>query len=646
MRCKAGTTGPEGQRGPSRDEPVPTAQAGASGSTIIQPLVSFSTLPAMPPATWLASVLHSAELDLLNRELNLCAAKMAWLDQLDGWWRRTLPADTPNEIDFAREKIHSIASNALAGLDAFGRDSSYVPLLSFGFLSAELDRQRQNALQMEDAFKELSQQVQAQGNERRQLQVALDALGQQELLARDWILEAFVLTKTLQTDIVALRDALDRQFDRLLTASDTFQAAVRRKAGGGCGFREILTVATMVTTVVATGGAAVNAVGDTVSALKGLANRASLPSSADPWYADIGKQITQIAKIVEPAGKSIEELRESYGKAKKTVDAYKQLHNDPGGPSLPSADYAKLLANKDDFDKQMQEFRDLPEARAYQREMDLFVATCETRNNKILEHDATVRRIHDRWATIRLMRAETAVLVSAKDHDYSAIDARHALGRMVDQAKWDLMRGATTLFRALEYLSGIRGPVSYDDRTVGSVAATLSQVMAGYRNALETFGSGLETSEGLSVKWNDILTDDEMTALLRGEAAYFTIPLTHPAFALRSQVTTRRVFLPDGGLREVTMHLEHQGRSPMLFRNGTLRTFTHVRVSRLFAVNSEGDVTDSGRFLNTDDRDTFVGLSPFGPWQVRLYGSEEARQRVLAGSLGFDIYSRSVDIQG
>lgn len=644
--CNAGRTGPTGERGAVRNEPVPTAAGGNTGSFELLPLNALPALPGAPPAQWVASVLHSAELNLLNRDLDACAAKLGWLTQLGEWWRSTMSSGENNAIEFARDKIHSIAANALAGLDAFGRDGSYVPLLSFGFLSKELERQRENALQMEAALKELSQQAGEQANTRQQIQLALDTFGDQELLSRNWITETFDIIKTLQSEIVSLRETLDRQFDNLLSASDTFQGAVRRRAGGGCGFKEILTVATMVTTVVATGGAAVSAVGATAAALKGLANRPPLPESADDWYVNIGKHIKQIATIIEPAGKSIEELTKAYGKAKTAIDSYEQLDAGAEAPQTPSSDYAKLLANKADFDKQMQEFRDLPEAQAYQREMDLFVATCETRNNKILEHDALVRRIHDRWATIRLLRSEAAVLVAARDYDYSIEDARDALGRMVEQVKWDLMRGATTLSRALEYLSGAAGRVIYDDRSVGSVAATLSQAMANYRTALETFGSGLESSEGLTVKWDDVLTADAKAALLSGHTAYFTIPISHPSFALRSQATTRRVFLPDGTLRGVTVHLEHQGRSPMLFRNGTLRTFSHVRVSRLYAVNDQGAVTDSGRFLSTEDRDTFVGVSPFGPWRVRLYGSQEARRQVLEGSLGFDIYSRTVDVEG
>ena len=641
--CKAGDTGPVGPSGSDREEAVPTATAGQPGKTSLQSLASFPVLAAMPPAPWLASVIHSAELDLLNRDFQQCSVKLSWLVEVADGWRQTQPQDEPSEIDFVFDKSRAIAARAMAGQDAFGRDGSYVPLLTFGFLYEEIDRQRTNALQMEQTLAQLSEQARLQLDARETVRSAQANLRQHEMASQQWILRAFDQLGVLQTEIVSLRETLDAQFKRLLDSSDAFKAAVRRRARG-CGFQQILTAATMVTAVVSTGGAALSVATATASSLKALQDRPPLPKTDDPWYVSLQNEVKQIATIMEPAGSSIQSLGEAYGRAQKAIDEFEHRNDVPETPAAPSTDYAKILANKADFDQNMKEFRDLPEAQQYQRDMDLFVATCETRNGKILEHDTIVRNIHDRWASIRVFRAETAALLAAQEYDYSASAARDALARSLDQVKWDLMRGATTLSRALEYLTGNPGSVIYDDRNVGSVAATLSQVLASYRHSFETFGSGLESSDGLTVKWDDVLTDDAKTALLNGRAAYFTIPMTHPSFALRSQATTRRVYLADRSLKGITMHIEHQGRSPMIFRDGTLRTFSHVAVSRLFAVDDDGNETDHAQFLEPQDRERFVGVSPFGPWKVRLYGSESVRRQVLAGAIAFDIFNRSVAV--
>lgn len=641
--CSAGAPGMAGSQGEERQEAVLTAFAGAPGTELTSGLSTFSALPIMPPVLWLTRLLHQAELDFLNGAFDVCAQKLQWIVRLHTWWQVGLPAGSNNPLDFTLDKVRSISAYAESGLDVFGKHGSYVPLLAYTFLSDYLRGQIENARLVEQEFKYLSLQHDDQAARRYRITSAANALSAGTDAIKQKIRDSFTTTTRLQDEIKELRDTLDEQHRSLLQASEAFRSAVTRKSGG-CGFRDTLGFVMMVATVVSTAGAGVAAASAGMTALKTLSNTPLKSDNTQGWYTQIASEIKQIGEIVKPAGAKIEEFQESYNSARSAIANFESGRAQPELPATPSADYIKLVANKGDFDREIQKFRDLPEAQAYKRQMDLFVATCETRNNKIVEHDSLVRSIWDQWATIRAMNASTALLMSDQVYDYSVEDAVETLGSLLRQMKWDLLRGVSLLSRTLEYVSGSSNLIQYDDRSVASVAATIAQVEGSYLRSLEGIGVGEHVASGLSIKLRDVLTNEAIRELQAGRAAYFTIPTDHPIFSGRYNLTTKRIRLRQfpHRTRDLLVRFEHQGRSVMVFRDGSMRAFTHVSIPTTFRLDHDGVETDVGELLNDQSQKLFAGVSPYGPWKIQIQGSKAARQSALAARLSFDVLGRTL----
>jgi hypothetical protein len=638
--CDAGSRGPSGENGKPVSTPVPTGVRGSDGSTSIERLSDQSRSSAMAPIAWLCSYLHAAERDFINNDRAGCAEKITWLAQL-----LMISPDSP-DFGFVWEKVRSISDTMQRGLDVFGRNANYVPRLSYEFIRENVDRDLRFAQSIELALASARNRDIDQRERRATVERTIDSVRNRVEGMRQSIRNDFGTKQNVQTEVAGLRVELDKIYAQLMSASESFKSAVARRSGG-CGFSDVLNFASMVATVVAVPGAGLTAFSAASTAWTALQSRSHQSAPGESWFDGLKAEANEIGKIVKPAGDSIRDFGSAYNQAMGEIATVFGDRAAGRVPGTPSNDYAKLLANKQSFDKEIEPFLNMAEAREYKRLMDLFVDTSETRNNKILEHDMLVQKIWKTWADIRVVQSDVAAATASLDYDFELESQVHFLDRTLTGIKWNSLRSISSMVKAIEYLTGDRIDIVYDDSTVAAVESVATNVNQQYLQVLDALGRESDEAENLQMPLKDVLTDDALERLKRGEAIVFSLrPQADDLFAGRYAVKASRIALRfrDGNTpRGIRIAFEQCGRSVIRDRNGNLSTYSHTSVPVAFQINREGEVISGGRILR-EGESPFVGVSPYGPWKMQIFGDQREREKALSAKLVFDVRSQLLPI--
>lgn len=630
--CPEGPRGDVGATAPERTESIPVGIPGSPGA-ITQDKLNAIPAALSAPTRWVASYVHSVELDAINGSLDLCASKMSWIKRVceDG-----IAAGQKDSAQYktALEKIRSVASNIVSGRDVFGRDRSYVPLLSFKALSEHLQQQLDYAQQLETAWVSLAAGVTSQQEARSKVDGAISAMRSTSSALDAGIRLDFIKLDTLKNEIQNLRKEQDRLWHELEEASLSFQNAVASKSRG-CGFKQVISFAAMAVAVYATGGAAVALAQSSLAAVRQIRELRVAETSAG-LVNQFKKDLTEISAIIEPAGADYSTFQDSFKRAQKAVEDYKSQRTDiPKTPTIDTGDYAKIVAEKAAFDREMEKYRGMPQAEEYKQLMDTFISVAQTRNLRILEHDSTVRDIWQAWANMQVVQEQVGALVASVTFDYDMASVSDFVEGMLDQVKWSALNAVSTLARSLEYLSGERPHVDYQDQKVGVIAGAASQVTSAYVQKLQARPQEATRSSGLTIPLRRILSPSSMKAFLAGEQVSVALAEDEEIFLHKYGLTTRRVFLePKEGAGGFTLLFAHQGRSLMRLRDGSFAAYTHVLITGTHEVGDSGNQIWDG---STGADGDFIGVSPYGPWRIRLIVDKERALAFKNAEIGFDV---------
>lgn len=638
-QCGAGGTGAKGKDAlPISGKPA-LGKPGEDGSTSIEHLSDQTRLKVSPPVEWFCGYLHAAESDFINNDHVGCGEKLTWLTQI-----LTISPVTTG-LEFAWEKVRSISDRMQRGLDVFGRSANYVPRLSYEFIRDNIDRDLEFAGQIENTLTMVKNKEIDQQTRRNAVEQAIESVRNRIEGMRQSIRADFRTKQDLLNEVGSLRVELDKLYAQLVNASDAFQRAVARRSG--CEFADVVSFASMVATVAAVPGAGFTAFSATSTAWQSLRNRSRQAAPNESWFDAIGADATEIGNVVKPAGESIAQFRAAYNQAMSEVDAVFADKAASRIPGTPSNDYAKLLANKASFDKEIEPYLNMGEAREYKRLMDLFVDTSETRNNKILEHDTLVQKIWKHWADIRATQAEVAAATAGLEYDFELTSHVEFLDRTLGAIKWSTLRSISAMVRAVDFLTGQSIDVFYDDTTVAAVQSVRTNVNQQYLEILDALGREADLAKNLAIPIKDVFTDDAFERLKKGEVALFSLrPDADDLFAGRYAVKASRIALRFSGdiARGIRVVFEHCGRSVIRNRQGNLATYTHTPVPVVFQINKEGEVISGGNILREGDS-PFVGVSPYGPWKMRIFGDQTERDKVLSAQLVFEVASPLLPIE-
>lgn len=660
--CAPGGPGSAGPAGPSILVSAAAGKAAANGTPKIQQ-VAQPDLPMAPPPLWLSAVFQDIQRQYINAFGNGspddCIARLVWLQKIVSVGRQAAIQSSPQKAALAAYdsmtlSIKSLTSNIGLGLDVYGRAQNYVSLIAPDVIQTLLDSQLNDLDKIQAARDAIARKQNVQSDGLSQLNTATDQLNASIVQAQSDLAIAAQRVGELEDEISAGLADLGELWAQLGSSDQTFRKAVEAQAGGNCDFSSIMQCAAIVATVVGTGGAGIALVGAAASAYKGL-QQINSKAAADPGFsfANIESQFHQIGKDFQPVGSDVDNLKKAYQGIKPALD---KLNDTPtpaaGVPGIPS-DYAKLVAAKADFDKAVQPYLDLPQAQQYESLMNRFVAVAETRNNKIVEHDATVAKINSIYSTIATRQAgvEQLATITQSTFDASVDQNVNFMDGQLDAIKVSLIRQITDMAKAIQYSTLHKPTISLGDYSPGALRAVTTQIKSDYYSAMGQIGQAPATADHITIPLTSILVGKSWNDFVAGKPVVIAIPSGAKNDPFKSWYGTQTVALTlarsDGTLipNNIQFQFQHQGRSLIYDIKRTPTVFSHTAsVTGLFQHNAAGVMVSDGTLLGDNKR--WLGVSPYGPWRIVVQTDTPAGVQALSQAvLTFKICGQVAPIQ-
>ena len=326
--------------------------------------------------TFTQMLLHEAELDYLNQNFKVAASKLLWLKETvlstetflseaaDNLLSGQKTEDAPNETYQIKQRINVLLMQITQGLDYYGHYPGYVPLTSLDTYINAIDSMLPLAGAIEDAYDTYYESQQSNLIQRKAIATVISSL---EVKLDRSSNQIGIYINKIQKSRQQVSNLLEEEEvlkAKMQEAEQAFKSAVRRKAA--CGFEDVLKAGAAVAAI-ATGVGAIAAGG---TALYESGKMIENSNTLKEWK----KTGEYIVKHTKTVGKGIEDISKGYQDIKGLIEQER--------------DAAKLISAEEDFDKMIEGFSSLPEAKEYQRLMKQYLSIIKLRNNKILEIDS------------------------------------------------------------------------------------------------------------------------------------------------------------------------------------------------------------------------------------------------------------------
>jgi hypothetical protein len=649
MDCNGAPTGPNGDPGIVPAEPAKEGGAGKQGALIVEAPPVAPRIPFAVPVAMLSRAIHDAELHMVNGRPAVAYDELSWLFLLV----RTLRSHYAKDVADALEaRILALVQLIAQGLDVFGRNFNYVPLTSFDQLSQLVRDQIGYLEKVELESRRVADAAATQGNRIDALRKAAVELKKFIDVKNKEAESRSLLAGALQDDIRRIFFELEAVHRELMAAESSFKNAIRNQ--NKCAtFGNVLKFAALVATVVATAGTAAAFAASAMTAAQGLQQMESQAAENMTWKT-AKSDFETIGKIVRPAGKNGKEFAQNLDDLQAR---YKDLYPDrkPIPDVLDQAEDAmKLVSAKDDFDAAIKPYMNLPEAKKYQAIMHKYIALAETRNNKILEHDSIVVEIAQ--VNVRILIERETVLrlaeTTAANFDARLEENTAFLETSLATLKWGVIRQLVAMEKSLEYMVGAGGGAAYSDVSVAALSVTAASLLQRFGLALEAFGQEAQFGTRFPVKIASLLSPTELNKFVEGKPITFALnevedKLFNNFYALQ----TGRIAVVDNNGKQIagalSITIEHCGRSVVRQRDRRSQVFAHVPVTASYIQSEFNEISARGDLLAPpfQGQARYVGVSPYGPWRIRLDNADDAGRKALRnGFLMFDVAFRTLPI--
>lgn len=567
-------------------------------------------------------LLFQAEQDYLNNRIPDSLSRLQWLGELLGGATIASINDAPRAAtgsEAQRERARTLLRQMSLGLDYFGNYQNHVTLLSADYYGNLIDRLIKYGAAIERQYDTYTRTDTDAKTKLAALNAAQSSVRADADRLSAQLPEILEQQKVLESAIDALRDDMNVLWVQLQSAEASFKSAVASQ-GNGCSFGQIAAIGGAVATLVSTGGAAVAAIGPALAALHG-------PGAPGPNGAPITDDFAGFKyeiKTVVKAGSKVGDFAAAAAKVGQVLASENSNNVIPGLPS----DSTKLLVQSKDIEDQLKPFLNLEEARAYRNLIRTYVSTAEAQNNKILEYNNKRAEYTRTSAQIILMRSSAAELQSKIST--TAIGetpgAMTFMGTAYLQAKSAIVKVLYEIDRCQRFFT-LASPRTFEieNVTIGGLSYVALQQASNYSQALSGFGMGPMDLSELRINLANYVSEQDMDRFVRGGDLLFALPVTAGELAPYSHVLAQRIAVTLKGLPSSTTYtvaIRHHGRSLMRDAKGEPQVFSHVPLTTIYKHSAQGGST-SGTLVGdsiASDKERFVGVSPYGPWSLRVSG--------------------------
>ena len=614
----------------------PTASKGEDGRLVGASVSNHAFVSLLDPY-YTSIVLHEAEGYYINGDIRNAVSRLIWLKGLlDARVQAVGTSSTDAEIAFAahRHRVNTLLNQMALSLDYYGQFLNSVPLLTVEAIIGELDGLIAYGQIIEDAYTTYASGLEAQKTDQAALATIKFKLLQQnqELLN---LLDDNVKQRTgLESNVAQLTKQLQTLWSQMAQAQESFQAAVAQ-ASGGCNFGEVVTLAAMVATMVASGGTAIAVVGPALAALNGLQKKDGKNVPIPDTFEGFKYKVNTVVAV----GTDVQSFAEAASKVASSLSKA----TESGLLPTPPNDETKILAQAKDIDAELDKYRNLPEAQAYRALIDNYVATAQAKNNMILQ----VNALYVAWDNTKSqIDTNTSDARSIQDKITDNTDPRLAKAVLFTESAYrqsisGIKYALYSVNRAYNYYALDASPLSIDDTTIATLGAMKNRLIEHYYKELARFGAGAGTFNR-KVDLASYLPKGALQRFIAGTAPLsFSIPTEAVEFKPASQIMVNKigVSIKDDTkeINDFSVNFTHHGHSVMLDADGGKHIFSHVPIHVPFGVDAAGQRTFSGDFSAR----VYNGVSPYGPWTIDISSINATDRASIRGvTVEFDGYAR------
>jgi hypothetical protein len=633
--CQQPVSGGPGQRGPGGDSvsaPPPTAIDGADGKLTAGQTFYTAFVGILNPY-YSSILLHQAEDFYINGDIPNTTARLLWLKGL--LEARVENTNQLSAADLKTYETHRYRADALLNqislsLDYYGEFTNSVPLLTVEAIIGELDSLMSYGQTVESAYNTFQNALAQKTIDQASLNATRTNLLQQNGNLQNSLTDNVKQRTDLENNVAALNQQLQNLWSQMAQAERDFQTAVVQTSNG-CNFGQVLSIAAMVATVVASGGTAAAAVGPALAALQGQQQKngqtVPVPDTLEGFNYEVNTVVT--------LGKDVNNFTDAFNKVKSSI-------GQPAGPNLlppPPNDETKILAQAKDIDAELDKYRNLPTAQAYKALIDNFVATAQAKNNMILQ----VNALYAAWDNINSQISQNASdAIAIQDQISDVTDPRLAPAVLfLESAYRQAINGITfalySVYRAYTYYSLDQTSFSVDATNIATLGNAKSTIVERYYNALAASGAA-PTPFTIAVDIVPYLPPGALQSFAAGATLSFSLPPDATEFKAVSQAMINKIAVKfaksTGPLAAFSVNFTQHGHSMMLDASGGQHMFLHTPINVPYGVDATGNPTITGDFsgqltappASLSGGPLYSGVSPYGPWTINI-SAMDAKQR-------------------
>lgn len=617
-------------RGPS-GSPGDPGQNGLSGSTGVQGRngaikfenSNFDKLPDgvafLLRVSFIRMLLHTIELDYLNNSRQECVIKLLWLKEYLEDDKSANPR-TYEAIDFevdsaklyspafvqaTHKRVQILLQQLSQGLDRYGNEPGYVPLVSARFYETTLDSILSLASSIEADSNQFIDKKSSNDEKRSSIIKTADNLEIKSFSIANEASQVTTELDSLRAQIGLLLNELIQYRTQLQDSENAFRDAVSRQAA--CGFEEVLTVAAAVVAIYS-GGASV------VAGIAGLANTDQKirddAKTAEKKVSTIETKSKYISGQYAVIGKGLNNIKEGYLSVKSLLEE--------------DADGAKLLVSEEDFEEVLKPFLDdLPEAREFRDVMRQYLRIAKIRNQMILSADIKATRLLDLEIDLEENNIEIATTQDRLSRVYNPLLSEHIafFQRALPNIKSSILRAIYMEHKALEYwsLSPSLLPNNLQDLSIAQLKVYHLSFKDSYLQKVEEKNGAPQELEGPTILLSRQVMPKIFDTLGRSGALTFNLSPDIPAYRFYSQVLASQLdvsFKFNEGINDdMQFTLFHNGDPVLVDRLGKKHYFKH-RPRYITQRLKQGSTSVSMGLGGFEGRYSF--LSPFASWTILI----------------------------
>ncbi|KAG5986447.1 hypothetical protein E4U43_005505 [Claviceps pusilla] len=355
-RYSNGTDGAAGRAGQ-----VVQGQDGTSAAVKVQKMASVQATIAANAQLFaqLQLMMQVVKIHYLDRDFERAKNILAWVFGLTTG-RSGGGGAYAKKWDGLHQQAATYLSRLARGLDYFGNAANFLPLASFSLYSSSVTPMLVLGGTVQTVFDTYTRYLKDQTSGYDDFSNAYAAGARAIDTYKKTIADATEQRAKLWDECLALESQVAEARENMLRADQTFRYAVEAR-------RRCLRFAAIVDLITALTGFPADII-DGVKQAKEAA-----------WFGAAGSLAGGLPGNLVGLGKTINVLSSDFS------DAQEQWDRTTAALEADGADSAKLAGDLDAINREMAEYMDMPEARAYNAAVRAYVGLCQARNMKIME---------------------------------------------------------------------------------------------------------------------------------------------------------------------------------------------------------------------------------------------------------------------